>query len=314
MISSITDVHGATTNYTIGQDGGVWYAQNGGYQKLSGNAGYFNQVSAGLDSFGHAECWALGSNGHLWWFSQYAYDPNGNNVFGQDAGMVGSWCMQISAGRQDECFVVGYDRNVYLRHNAGQFWEKIDWMPTGYGATQVSAGVNRWGQDKVYILTQGGYIAEDNRDGSFNWLQNQYGQWLRGTQISAGINANNYGADRDFFYVASDSTLHYYYGSWDYGLGGWGCKQIAAADGRGGEFCVVTQDNYQHFSEVYTATIWGWNDMQRQATSVAAAADDMIFTVNPYPNNQIWCYDPHNDWSHPWWEAGSSWHYTNGIA
>src|SRR5579872_5973116 len=84
-------------------------------------------------------------------------------------------------------------------------------------------------------------------------------------------------------------------------IGGVGViHQISAAEGAGGEFCVVTADDYWHYSEVYEASIWGWQDMQNQADYVAAANDGIVFTVESYPNRQIWCHDPQNDWADAW--------------
>jgi hypothetical protein len=314
VISSITDASGQTTCFAIGQDGGVYYANNGPFVKLSGNAGWFSEVSAGLDGAGHAVCWAIGPYGNLWFFSAYDNYPHDGNVYGNNEG---GGCVQISATRNNECFAIGNDGNVWRFTGAG--WHQDVVMPGGFWAVQISAGVDAQGQDKAYVLAHGGFVLEENHDGSTDWLQNQWGQFLQASQISAGIGSN--GSGRDLWYIASDSTLHYFNGT-DWAFGGWACQQISAALSSSGlEYCIVTANNYAAADEVYEASIWGWQDMQRQAASIAPANNDMLFTTTFFPSNQIWCHDPNNEWAAEWTGYNGQqvtnqgdWHFFGGIS
>jgi len=322
-ISSITDAYGQTTCFTVGLDRGIYASLNNyGYTKLSGGAGSFYEVSAGMSADGHAVCWAEASNGDLWWFSGYTYDHSSpyssQPVYGEDVGNPGNGIYQLSAGRHDDCFVVA-NNSVWVYSTAGPFWQGIVGMAPGYAPRQISAGVDSFGHDQVYVVTQPGYVLECYQNGSFNWafnwLQNQRGQYIQATQLSASISSNNDYSNTDFFYVnKADGTLHDYYNGYDAYLGGAGqIQNICAATNANGDYCVVTVNDYWHYNEVYAVGFWtGWTDLQNQATEVAAAGDGMIFTVEP--NLQIWGHDPNNDWAHAWGGIATPWHYTGGIS
>jgi hypothetical protein len=326
LISSITDAYGQTSCFVVGTDGGVYASlDHFGYTKLSGGSGWFTAVSAGLDSNGHAECWAENSNGDLWWFSGYASDQNNFSLFpqqpvyGRDEGHLGGG-EPFSAGRHGDCFAA-VGNGIYV-YGLGGTWQRIIFMSQGYGPTQLSAGVDSSGNDQVYVLTQPGYIEELNQNGgpfnwSHTWLTNQWGNYVLGTQISASISSNNDGAQTDFFFVnKADGTLHDYYNGYDVYMGGAGqIHQICAATNANGDYCVAIVDDYSHFSEVYAVGFWtGWTDLQNQADYIAAAGDGMIFTIEKWPDQRILCHDPNNDWANAWGGIDTPWHYTGGTS
>jgi len=333
-ISAITNVHGQTVAYTIGTDYQVYDAYNGGgWHKLSGNnaVANFEQVSAGLDNQGKALCYAVeADNGNLWVFQGGYWNPNyvtyswwgglsDNNVNGYD---LGGDCLhfrstmganRISGTRNGECYVIGEDRTIWVYNYQGGS-TKLTNPPD---ATQLSAGVDQWGQDKVYILDGSGYMMGVNHDRSWQWLRASNGSYPRALTISAGVGTNSSGTD--LYYVsAADASLHFFDGSYDIGMGG-KCLSISASVDRNGwrDCYVIGTDGH-----LYQHNFWHWADFGEPyghaVEYLAAANDDMVFALTDHPGNpaqrEIWTFDPNNDWGmwSPW--APSAWQYTQGIA
>jgi hypothetical protein len=279
VISSITDGRGLTTAFTVGMGGGVFAATNGAWNRMSFGGDSFTQVSAGLWN-GMPVCFAIAAgSGNLCEF----YFSNGY-WYGENWG---GQCYQISATVNNECYVIGMDHSVWLHQNNG-WWNEVSTVAgQGGPAVQISAGVDQWGQDKVYVEVQGGWVYQQNHDGSYRWLP------FNAAQLSAGIGTNSTGTDL-YYLSASDRSLHYYNGSTDTNLGGW-CLQISAGlDPYGQAECfVIGGDHHQ-----WLRNASGWWDNGGQWTQISGAQDDMCFGVGPVGayNTAIWAYDPHHDW------------------
>jgi hypothetical protein len=321
VISAITDVSGRTTVFAIGTNNRVYASSDGGWNMANANAG-FRQVSAALDSQGHAFCYAINiADGSLWEFhvtTIYSVDPWGFGVtvqggwYGSNDGGV---CLQISGTRNNECYAIGSDHNVYVFNSSSSGdhgWHNL--VSPWDGASQISAGVDQWGQDKVYAVeTTYGYVAQINRDGG-HWLKDSQGHYLQATQVSAGIGDNT--TDTDLYYV--DATgwngLHYFDGKTDTNLGFVGVKQISAGlDDAGNHECyLILFDNSLYTVRApsdYTSD-GGW------MTQISGAQNNMVFAVGG--SNQIWAFDPDNIWAWEWTNSytinSGNWHYWNAIS
>jgi hypothetical protein len=304
VISSITAPNGLTYAYAIGSNGAIYYSMNGPWMHLGDNTGggTFRQVSAGL--WGSVPvCYAIENGGSLWVFS-HTFQSGGSNM----GVYYGGVCLQISATRNGECYAIGSDHNIWLNDVFGS-WNYIN-SPSD-GAVQISAGVDQWGQDKVYSVDTYGFILEDNHDGSAQWLRDSHGHYLQANQVSAGIGNNSTGVD--LYYLDTKNQLHSFEGFTDTMLGPGG-TQISAGlrrDGTG-ECYVLGFDNH-----LYTVTTpWNWTYDGGWMTQISGAQNDMVFVVGG--SNQIFAFDPEYQWAYEWasgggWNSGN-WHYWGGIS
>ncbi len=209
VISAITDPGGRAGLFAIGTNNRVIGTGDGTHWSFVSPswAGTFREVSAGIDPNGQAHCYAISiATGNLW---EFDFTTVHDGTFG---GSSSSWvaqndggvCLHISATNHNACYAIGSDHNVYL-YNGG--WQGL---PTPWdGAVQISAGVDQWGQDKVYVLDPSGYVLSDNHDGSWQWLYDTQRGYLRASQISAGIGTNWTGTD--LFYAQMGSNNAYYF-------------------------------------------------------------------------------------------------------
>jgi hypothetical protein len=324
VISAITDLDGRTTVFAIGTNNGVYASSDGGWNPAYANAG-FRQVSAALDSQGRAFCYAISiADGSLWEF--HVVTISSANLFG-GVDVSSGWyglndggvCLQISATRNDECYAIGSDHNVYLYNSSS--WGTHGWqalMSPITGAVQISAGVDQWGQDKVYVVEpSSGYVLEDNHDGSAQWLRDSQGYYLHASQVSAGIGNNSTGTD--LYYLTTDWTSepHYFDGRTDTPLYFLGVKQISAGlDESGNRECyAIVYDNslYTIRSPSDYTYDGGW------MTQISGAQNNMVFAVGG--SNQIWAFDPDSIWAAEWWGSGNptswnsgNWHYWDAIS
>src|SRR5262249_10538668 len=120
VISAVTDLSGQETVFAIGANAQVYeysttVAANGDRVNFSAvphswsplvnyaPAG-FRQVSAGLDGFGRAVCYALhNGDNHVWEMDNYHYNWYSFTTEGFDLGYTAT---QISATRNNECFAI----------------------------------------------------------------------------------------------------------------------------------------------------------------------------------------------------------------
>jgi hypothetical protein len=303
VISSITDAGGNTSVFAIGRDNRIYWAVNGsswGYSSpdtLFASTPRFREVSAGLDDQGHAHCYAINiADSSLW-----LYDP----YYGWCEGLGGN-CAHISATTHNECYVIGGDHSVWLYQ--GDSYNSTPLMYPSGGAVQISAGVDRWGQDKVYIVSTSGYVLEDNHDGSWKWLADAQGRYLRAGQVSAGIGANT--TDVDLYYIsAADQSLHWFDGSRDTPLGGY-CLQLSASlDRYGQRECYVIATDHS----LWTRNSSSWYADGGQCMQISATQNDMVFAVSPGSHDTM-LYDPNSDWLNASWTGYglSYWHWSGG--
>jgi hypothetical protein len=324
VISSITAPNGLTYAFAVGSNAQVHVSQNSQWYNISYWTGAsFRQVSAGVDTSGRPCCYAIQTGtGNLWEFGIYSVYGStfGGTSSGWGAENLGGVCLQISATRNGECYAIGTDHSVYLNNSWGS-WTQVMSFPGG-GAVQISAGVDQWGQDKCYALVTyasipgGAFVDELNHDGSGQWLTNQYGSYLRASQISAGIGNNTSGVD--LYYLDSAEEVHFFNGSTDSALHMWGTQISAGLNLNGSEVCQVLDD---WNSSLYTVS--GYNNVQWDGSNIAqisAAQNGMVFVV-ALGNDQISAFDPNNMWWQEWSLASSqgysswgSWHYWGGIS
>jgi hypothetical protein len=323
VISSITAANNDTVAFTVGTDGQVYYALNSGWNRLGGSStggATFRQVSAGNQN-GLAVCYAIqNGTGNLWEFSPgfnlfptfpvYLWDNSVQNYALNRGGV----CLQISATRNGECYAIGADHAVWLNDASGS-WSQVMSFPGG-AAVQISAGVDKGGQDKAYALVTygsipgGAFIDELNHDGSGQWLTDQHGNYLRANQISAGIGNNTTGID--LFYLDTNNWAHYFNGSTDTWINFRGIQISAGLNQAGNPECYAIGDD----NALYTLGT-AWNQFTYDGgwmTQISGAQNDMVFVVGG--SNQIWGFDPDNQWAWNWDGASSSgnWHYSYGIS
>jgi hypothetical protein len=313
VISSITAPNGQTCAFTVGSNGQVHMSQNGPWYNISYWTGVsFRQVSAGLDpsSDNGVDCYAIESgNGNLWKFGQVTTHNwlGGSSTYWTGVNL-GGVCLQISATRNGECYVIGTDHDVYLYNTAGS---SADAMGVWDGAVQISAGVDQWGQDQVYILNTDGYVLRwYNSGNSWDWQADSHGNYLRANQVSAGIGNNSTGVD--LFYLDQVNGVHYFNGSTDTALGFWGIQISAGLNQAGQRECYALGYN----NALYTLGT-GWQQITYDGgwmTQISGAQNDMVFVVGA--NDQIWANDPNNQWAWEWSRVGQSgpWYYWGGIS
>jgi hypothetical protein len=286
---------------------------------LSGNAGTFRELSAGVDRWGGACCYAIRiSDGSLWQFGRDFYSTF-TGVQGVPLGgtfETGGPCLHVSATAHNEAYVIASNHTVWLVGGAPapfqsqQYYSWQGLQTPYYGAVQLSAGVDQWGQDKVYMLDGYGFVSEDNHDGSLVYFADQYG-WLRAGQISAGLGANTTGVDL-YYTNRWDGSLNYYNGWSSQNLGG-KCLQIGASLNAYGqrECYAIGTDHALYLSD----NSGHWHSDGGQMTQISAAQHDMVFAVSS-SNHGISVWDPNGDWYSNLWMAaiGYYWNDTGGIS
>jgi hypothetical protein len=308
VLSAVTLGSGQVSVFAIGADGRLYGAYTGsGWTTVSdGYSATFSEVSAGMDSQGQAHCFAIRrGDGHLWEFN---YGANGYHYWsGIDHG--GNWA-HISATTQGNCFMIGASDHMVYRYDC---WSgSTSWMLSpSDGAVQISAGVDQWGQDKVYIVDTYGYVLADTSNGSGQWLHDSHWNYLLASQVSAGIGSNSTGTD--LYYISStDGSLHSFDGTTDQPLGGV-CLQISAALNQYGQReCYAIGTNHC----LYMNNGSSWQFDGGQMTQITAAAHDMVFAVEP-GDNHILAYDPDYIWATDWFNHYDygTWHWSgNGVS
>src|SRR5262249_47336764 len=95
VISAITDLHGQTTVYAIGQDTQIYESCNGTWQNLSVNTYGFKEVSAGLDTGGNSHCFGVTTSGAL-------YELGGWGLWRHQFQLTGSRILHVSATTHNE--------------------------------------------------------------------------------------------------------------------------------------------------------------------------------------------------------------------
>jgi hypothetical protein len=298
VISAITDGGGRTTLFAIQSDGRVWEKYQPGTYPSQWTAlsspwdGTFRELSAGLDESGHAHCYAINSaTGNLWEFDSnhlyvngpypYWYIDNGHNV--------GGVCLDLSATVNNNCYVIGTGHMLYYYTPASQFTYVIS--PTD-GVVHISAGVDAWGRDEVYMIDTYGYVLPATEGTTVNWLRDSQGHYLRASQVSAGIGSNNTGVD--LYYVGRwDLSLHYFDGWTDTRLGLSYVSEISAS---------VDQNGTRDYKSLGNP---GQFEFAGTALQISAAKSDLVFTV--YDIDTILEY-------YPGWFAGQPcfWSYDTG--
>src|SRR5262249_23683879 len=128
---------------------------------------------------------------------------------------------QISATRNNQCFCIHANypsSQVGIYTAASNSWFR--WNGPWGGLMQISTGVDRYGNDQVYML-----------NGSQQVFRLDHGMYsvlpFKATQISAGAGRN--WTDNDVFYIDTSSwheVFHYDGNSSKYL--GWGASQISA--------------------------------------------------------------------------------------
>jgi hypothetical protein len=313
VISSITDALGHTAVFAIGSDGNIYVAEDGPFVPVSSQSGNnvgqsFKQISAGLDEYGHAMCWAI-ANGtaNLWaWKSSVTtYGDGTTKTFWYFMAPADGQCLQISATRNDDCYAIGFDHALWLKDQNWQ-WHGLYYTTDAGGYVQLSAGVDQHSQDEVYCLTGANHVMVVHQDRSFSWLP------ISASQISAGIGPDWYGID--LYYInAADRSLHWYNGTRDFGYGGV-CLQISASlDPWGNGECYVIGTNH----DLDKHDISGWHGEGGYMTQISAAQNDMVFVVGG--SNHIWAYDPNHAWASYWASLGYSnpgyvWFWWGGVS
>jgi hypothetical protein len=310
VISSITDLHGQTTVYAIGQDTQIYESSNGTWQNLSSNTYGFKEVSAGLDSAGNAHCFAVTTSGAL-------YELGGWGLWRVQAQLT-TGILHVSATTNNECYTIWASDHSVSRYS-GRWWYAL--QTPNSDNVQISAGVDQWGQDKVYCLTSANYVVEVNNNGSSDWLWDRStGWWLRATQLSAGIGSNSTGTD--LFYTQLGTNNAYYFNGTSSRYLMASAIQISAGLDQWGDATLL--EIYSGDHALYRSDINGnWQYEGGQWTQISAAQGDMVFAIEA-GSQHVFAFDPNNNWAGLWssywpyqggvWGYGPNWHWWYGVS
>jgi hypothetical protein len=288
VISSITtDGGGSTSRYSttlfaVGQDGRIWEGDEPGtylsrWTPLSNPAdGTFREVSAGLDASGQPHCYAINSGtGNLWEFDINQTVVHGAYLWVDHGQNVGGVCLDLSATVNNNCYVIGTDNMCYYyAPAAANPWTYV--VSPSDGVLHISAGVNSWGADKVYMVDTYGYVLPADQDATGDWLRDAQGHYLRASLISAGIGSNSTGVD--LYYTGRwDNSLHYFDGWTDTRLGSSYISQISASvDANGHRDCFVLEGSWCYKS---LGSPGQFQEVTNAADQISAAKGDLLFDV-----------------------------------
>jgi hypothetical protein len=314
VISAVTDIHGQTTAFTVGGNGQVYElnptVRSGWFPFMSYDPAGFRQVSAGLDGYGRAVCYALhNGDNHIWKMDNY-------KTVGFTTEAWDSWIQatQISATRNNECYFVepastGSIIGVYNGYTNYYTNLVIPWM----GCVQISAGLDRFGNDEVYELNGTQNVAVVHNNGTYQWLP------MHATQISAGMGRN--WTDTDLFYIDTSASHNvYHYDGSSSQLIHYYASQISAGLDRYGNAIVHSIDMYYHW--VYKSDLSGnlngtWEG--GGVSQITAAGNGLVFGVSNSDNSSIYVFEPADLTEGAWLsllgnQQTNSWHFLNGYA
>ncbi len=305
VVSAITDNYGHTTVFEIGGNGQVYElnpaVRSGWFPLVDYNAAGFRQVSAGLDGYGRAICFAIhNGDNEVWEMDNYS-----TQGFTTESTRLLMQASQISATRHSECFGIS-GSNISLAVYLQRGWDDEYHLnsPAGY-LTQISIGVDRYGGDVVYLLNWAQQVYRlDN--GTYRLLP------MHATQISAGA-AQHWWADDDLFYIDTSwaNNVYYYNGSSSKLVGNYAAQISAGLDQYGNEV-VYSIDMYYHglrrndLSGNLNGEYEGGNVAQ-----ISAAGNDLVFAVCPDQTLQV--FDRDWAWGVQWTNTcnwgWNGWHF-----
>jgi hypothetical protein len=303
VVSAITDNYGHTTAFEIGGNGQVYElnptVKSTWFPLVDFDPAGFRQVSAGLDGYGRAVCYALhNGDNHVWEMDNYK--TYGFTTEGFDLGWDAS---QISATRNNECFTIHQHTGsdwVGIYSGAGQSWSA--WNGPWGGLMQITTGVDRYGHDEVYMLNGSQQVYRlDN--GIYCVLP------MRATQISAGAGRN--WTDVDLFYIDTTwANFAYHYDGTSSQFMTWYVAQISAGlDQYGNEvlYSIDTTDHSMHRQDL----LGGWEHEGGVVSQISAAGNDLVFAVCPDQTLQV--FDRDWAWGVQWTNTGNwgsnGWHF-----
>lgn len=332
LLSSITDNFGHTVTYAIGSDHNV-YRNDGGSswsRTNQSNFGDFDQVSAGLDSSGHACAYAIAGGDRFWVMPEGA-----SPYFGVLSTLTATssrmrtfqyaplLVTQIAGTASGDCYAVTPPGVRYTSTG----WDvdpssslervvRIQPEPNGHvSVTDLGAPGAHLHLNFVPTITttfEGGTSPREisvgfDRNGRSEvyardaqddvWLSGPDGAWhdlhFYATHISAGIRPESH--DVLFAVGLGNNALYCYDGNPAGHNGGFtylagAVKQISAA--------VDAWGNDTCYAIGMNDSLWlrdgaGWHDEGGQITQLTAARD-AVFAVAP--NSQVWSYVPAPSW------------------
>jgi hypothetical protein len=315
VISAITDNRGQTVAFEIGSNGQVYEfnpaVSSGWFPLVNYNPTGFRQVSAGLDAYGRAICYAI-HNGDNYVWEMDNYSTHGFTTEGFQLGFTAS---QISASRNNECFGIhnqwgtSYVIQYHADANHGNGWWYTPWNGPWGSLVQISAGVDRYGGDEVYLLNGNQQVYR--LDNGTYWVLP-----MRATQISAGIGSN--WTDTDLFYI--DTTVNqeafHYDGSSSQAIALYVAQISAGLDQYGNEV-LYSIDMYYHWVNRHdlSGNLNGVG-VGGSVSQISAAGNDMVFGVASW-DNSVWVYDRNWSWAYYWVETynygSGGWHPLNST-
>jgi hypothetical protein len=316
VISAITDNRGQTTAFVIGANAQVYEynpaVKSSWFQLVNYDSAGFRQVSAGLDSSGRAICYALHNGDNQVW-EMDNYSTQGFTTEGSSLGFTAS---QISASRNNECFAIqnvpgkSYIVQYHRGGNLSNGWPYILWNGPWGSVVQISAGVDRYGNDEVYILNGNQQVFR--LDNGTYWVLP-----MTATQISAGAGWN--WTDNDLFYIdtTANHEVFHYDGSSSRAVALYTAQISAAVDQYGNEI-VYTIDMYYHWVVRHdlSGNLNGVG-VGGSVSQISAAGNDMVFAVNS-GDNSVSVYDRNWSWYSYWASTGNwgsnGWHPLYGWA
>jgi hypothetical protein len=311
VISAITDNRGQTVVFEVSGNGQVYElnpaVNSNWFQMANWDTAGFRQVSAGLDAYGRAVCYALhNGDNHVWEMDNY--HTTGFSSQGTDLGWDAT---QISATRNNECFAI--------RPRSPSDWVSLynrasgslaNWVLPWGGLRQISTGVDSSGRDEVYFLNTAQHVYRI--DNGTYWVLP-----FQATQISAGVGWN--WTDIDLFYIdtTANHEVYHYDGSSSRAVAFYASQISAAVDQYGNEF-VYNIDMYYHW--VYRNDLSGNLNgvyVGGSVSQISAAGNGMVFGVASW-DNSVWVYDPNWNWYGYWASTGNwssdGWHPLYGTA
>jgi hypothetical protein len=316
VISAITDNSGRTTVFELSGNGQVYEynpAVRSSWFQLEGwDSAGFRQISAGLDAYGRAVCYAIhNGDNYVWEMDNYS-----TRGFTTESFQLAFTASQISATRNNECFgilnqwgksfVVQYHADV----NHGNGWWYTPWNGPWGSLVQITTGTDRYGNDEVYLLNGSQQVYR--LDNGTYWLLP-----MHATQISAGAGHN--WTDTDLFYIDPSTSYAYHYDGSNTQLIAMYVSQISAGLDQYGNEVLYSIDMYYHGvrrNDLSGNVNGEWEG--GNVSQISAAGNDMVFGVAGWGDGSVWVFDRDWSWGNYWaatnnWGSGG-WHSLGGWA
>jgi Calpain family cysteine protease/Tectonin domain len=232
--------------FAIGTDGAVYMNKDAtGFVSLGGDV---QQISAGFDSAGNPEVYAIGSDDAVWV----------NHLNGAGWTSLGGDVTAISATADNTVYAIGSDGAVWV--NSGSGWTDLGGnLFNSIGLiNSISAGLTASGSPEVYATWAHSVLA------------NSGSGW---TDLGGDVLAISATADTTFYAIGSDDAVWVNSGSGWASLGGY-AKAISAGTTATGspEVYAIGGGN-----AAYVNTGNGWTDLGGYVTEIAGTTHSAVY-------------------------------------